>query len=180
MERTVSYVRQNFWPRVPDAITLAGLNTRVGHWTDERDQRIHGTTFAKPAARWAADYAGATPYDPSHLWVFGEPWDRKVTPDAFVHWEGHRFAMPWEAAGHHVEVRRTPAGIAIYWDHQVIATYDRPTDAHQVVGVAQWHASPPPERARSQPVARRRTLAVPDATIPQTRDLAEYEQVVPQ
>ncbi len=180
VERIVSYVRQNFWPRVPDAITLAGLNSLVARWAEERDQRIHGTTFAKPADRWAAAYAGATPYDPTHLWVFGEPWDRKVTTDAFVHWEGHRFAMPWEAAGHHVEVRRTPSGIEIQWDHRVVATYDRPTAAHQVVGAEQWHGSLPPERARTQPVARRRTLTVPDATVPDTRDLQEYEQVVPQ
>ncbi len=129
IERIVSYVRQNFWPRVPDAITLADLNRLVARWAEERDQRIHGTTFAQRADRWAAEAAGATPYDPTHLWVFREPWDRKVTSDAFVHWEGHRFAMPWEAAGHHVAVRRTASGIAIQWDHRVVATYDRPTAA---------------------------------------------------
>ena len=179
-ERTVQYVRQNFWPRVPDAITLAGFNALVVHWAQERDQRIHGTTFARPVDRWAADYAGATPYDPTRLWAFGEQWDRKVTVVAFVHWEGHRFAVPWEAAGHVVQVRRTaPEGIEIRLDQRVLVTYPRPTAPHQVIGEGEWHASAPPERVPQQPIARRRTLTVPAETVPDTRDLSAYERVVP-
>lgn len=180
VERIVQYVRQNFWPRVPDAITLGGLNVLVLRWAADRDHRIHGTTFARPADRWAVDSAGAAPYDPTRLWAFGEQWDRKVTTDAFVHWEGHRFAVPWEAAGHVVQVRRTaPDGIAIRQDQRVLARYPRPTEPHQVVGADVWHASPPPERVPQQPVARRRTLTVPAETVPDTRDLSDYEQVVP-
>jgi transposase len=179
-ERTVQYVRQNFWPRVPEAITLEGLNALVVRWAADRDQRIHGTTFARPADRWAADYAGAAPYDPTRLWAFGEQWDRKVTVDAFVHWEGHRFAVPWESAGHVVQVRRTaPDGIEIRQDQRVLASYPLPTEPHQVVGAAIWHASAPPERVPQQPVARRRTLTVPAETVPDTRDLSVYERVVP-
>lgn len=180
VERTVQYVRQNFWPRVPDAITLASLNALVVRWAADRDQRIHGTTFARPADRWAADRAGAAPYDSTRLWAFGEQWDRKVTSDAFVHWEGHRFAVPWDAAGHVVQVRRTaPEGIEICQDQRVVARYPRPTAPHQVVGAAQWHASPPPERVPQQPIARRRTLTVPAETIPDTRALSDYERVMP-
>ncbi len=72
----MAYVRQNFWPRVPGAMTLAGLNALVIRWAAERDPRIHGTIFARPVDRWAADLAGATPYDPTRLWAFGEQWDR--------------------------------------------------------------------------------------------------------
>jgi transposase len=179
-ERIVQYVRQNFWPRVPEAITLGGLNALVLRWAADRDHRIHGTPCARPADRWAVDSAGAAPYDPTRLWAFGEQWDRKVTPEAFVHWEGHRFAVPWEAAGHIVQVRRTaPDGIAMRQDQRVWARYPRPTEPHQVVGADVWHASPPPERVPQQPVARRRPWTVPGETVPDTRDLSDDEQVVP-
>ncbi len=68
VERVVSYVRQNFWPRVPDAIHLDQLNTMVQRWAETRDERIHGTTFARPVDRWAADFAGAASMTPP---VFG-------------------------------------------------------------------------------------------------------------
>ena len=180
VERSVKYVRQNFWPRVPDAITLAELNTRVLEWARQRDQRIHGTTFERPVDRWPADLAGATPYDLTRLWQFGETWSRQVTVDAFVHWQGHRFAVPGEAAGHTVQVRRSaPGHIEIRQADQVLVDYAVPTTPHQVLGADQWHASAPPARGPGQPVARRRALVVPQETVAQTRDLQEYAEVVP-
>lgn len=180
VERTVQYVRQNFWPRIPDAITLAELNTRVLEWALQRDQRIHGTTFERPVDRWPADLAGATPYDLTRLWLFGETWSRRVTVDAFVHWQGHRFAVPWEAAGHAVQVRRSASGhIEIRQANEVLVDYAVPTTPHQVLGADQWHASAPPARVPGQPVARRRALVVPQETVAETRDLQEYAEVVP-
>lgn len=181
VERSVLYVRQNFWPRVPEAITLEELNTRVQTWAQERDLRIHGTTFERPTDRWAADLAGSQSYDLTRLWAFGEQFPRKVTRDAFVHWQGHRFAMPWTTAGKTVYVRRQSAtDIVIGEEAQDLVRYAVPVHPHQVVGVEEWHHESPPERIPGQPVARRRTLRVPDETVPTTRPLADYAGVVPQ
>ena len=79
-----------------------------------------------------------------------------------------------------VQIRRTaPDGIEIRQDQRVLARYPQPTEPHQVVGADVWHASPPPARVPQQPVARRRTLTVPAETVPETRDLSDYERVVP-
>ena len=181
VERSVFYVRQNFWPRIPEVITLEELNTRVQAWAQERDQRIHGTTFERPADRWAADLAGARPYDLTRLWAFGEQFPRKVTRDAFVHWQGRRFAMPWTSAGKTVYVRRqSETDIVVSQDGHEVVRYAVPVSPHQVIGVQQWHHESPPERIPDQPVARRRTLRVPDETAPTTRSLADYAGVVPQ
>ncbi len=181
VERSVWYVRQNFWPRIPDVITREELNTRVIVWAHERDQRIHGTTFERPADRWAADFAGSSPYDPTRLWAFGEQFPRKVTRDAFVHWQGHRFAVPWTTAGKMVHVRRqSETDIVIYHEAQELSRYTVPHQPHQVVGADEWHKTPPPERIPGQPVARRRTLQVPHEAVPTTRSLADYVEVVPQ
>ncbi|MHB1957331.1 MAG: transposase [Sulfobacillus sp.] len=181
MERSVLYVRQNFWPRIPEAITLEELNTRVQSWAQERDQRIHGTTFERPTDRWTADLAGSRSYDLTRLWAFGEQFPRKVTRDAFVHWQGHRFAMPWTTAGKTVYVRRqSETDIVIGTETPDLVRYAVPVPPHQVVGVEKWHQEAPPERIPGQPVARRRTLRVPDETVPTTRSLADYAGVVPQ
>lgn len=181
VERSVRYVRQNFWLRIPDIITLEELNTRVIIWAQERDLRIHGTTFERPTDRWPADLAGARAYDLTRLWAFGEQFPRKVTRDAFVHWQGHRFAMPWTAAGKTVSVRReSETDIVISHDTHEVVRYAIPVPPHQVVGVEKWHLESPPERIPGQPMARRRTLRVPDETVPSTRSLADYAEVVPQ
>ena len=180
VERAVKYVRQNFWPRVPDAMTLAELNTRVLQWAEQRDHRIHGTTHARPCDRWADDYAASTPYDPTHLWIFGEPFERKVTADAFVHWQGHRFAVPWEAAGHPVQVFRQPEDqILIRQGERLWAHYAVPTAPHQEVGTLQYHTTPPPHRVPGVPTPRRRDLHVPDLVEPTTRSLDQYAEVMP-
>ena len=160
---------------------MVELNTRVREWARQRDQRIHGTTFERPADRWPVDWGGATPYDPTRVWEFGETWTRRVTVDAFVHWQGHRFAVPWEAAGQTVQVRRSaPQRLEIRQADQVLVDYAMPTTPHQVVGAAEWHASPPPARVPGQPVARRRALVVPPEAVAETRDLQVYAEVVPE
>ena len=181
VERSVLYVRQNFWPRIPETITLEELNTRVQAWAHERDRRIHGTTFERPTDRWAADLAGSRSYDLTRLWAFGEQFPRKVTRDAFVHWQGHRFAMPWTTAGKTVYVqRKSETDIVIEAEAHDLVRYAVPASPHQVVGVETWHQAAPPERIPGQPVARRRNLRVPDETEPTTRPLADYAGVVPQ
>ena len=63
---------------------------------------------------------------------------------------------------------------------QDLVRYAVPVHPHQVVGVEEWHHESPPERIPGQPVARRRTLRLPDETVPTTRPLADYAGVVPQ
>ncbi|MHB1956468.1 MAG: IS21 family transposase [Sulfobacillus sp.] len=181
VERSVLYVRQNFWVRIPEVITLDELNRRVIVWAQERDQRIHGTTFERPTDRWADDVAGAHAYDPTRLWAFGEQFPRKATRDAFVHWQGHRFAVPWTTAGKMVHVRRTsPEAIVIGQDTQELAQYTMPAQPHQVVGAEQWHNTALPERIPGQPINRRRTLSVPEVLEPNQHALDDYAKVVPQ
>ncbi|WP_242848302.1 IS21 family transposase [Sulfobacillus thermosulfidooxidans] len=181
VERSVLYVRQNFWPRIPEVITLKELNVRVMVWAQERDLRIHGTTFERPTDRWEADVAGAQPYDLTRLWAFGEQFPRKVTRDAFVHWQGHRFAVPWTAAGTMVYVRRySETGIVIGQETQELTRYAIPSRPHQIVGTETWHQDAPPERIPGQPIARRRTLRTPEEDLPTIRLLADYAEVVPQ
>ena len=76
--------------------------------------------------------------------------------------------------------RQSETDIVIGTETPDLVRYAVPVPPHQVVGVEQWHQEAPPERIPGQPVARRRTLRVPDETVPTTRSLADYAGVVPQ
>ena len=78
VERSIRYVRDNFWPRVQVAVQagtldLAGLNTAATQWVETVAlQRVHGTTHTLVAARLTEEQphlgtlTGRAPYDTSY------------------------------------------------------------------------------------------------------------------
>lgn len=110
VERSVRYLRQNFWPGRTFA-SLNDLNQQVSAWCKEANQRIHGTTGKRPCDMWEEEPLTHV-WDPMLSARFALE-ERKVSRDAYIQFGGSRYGVPCQHAGRIVQVRETAAYIEI-------------------------------------------------------------------
>jgi hypothetical protein len=94
--------------------------------------RIHGTHREEVYARWEQELPAlgslpATDYDTS-IKVF-----RKVYKDCQISYECNRYVLPYHVVGKTVMLKIKDNVMRIYYDQDLLATYDVPEGKHQVV-----------------------------------------------
>ncbi len=124
VESGVKYVKRNFLP-LRTFRDLTDANRQLQQWIlEEAGNRIHGSTYEKPLARFAAekDLLKPLPDCPP------EPasWARvKVHRDAHVQFEKCLYSAPFRLMKQTLWLKATPATVRIYRDHELVATHPR-------------------------------------------------------
>jgi transposase len=146
VESGVKYVRRNFLcgllGREPGG--LEDLNTQLRQWVWEvANQRVHGTTHQQVMARWDADQFALQPLDGRPRYPYADEDLRKVARDAFVHWQGSRYSVPWIYAGKQVWVREQVGRVEVRYGARRIADHQVAPQKHVVMVNAEHHAGIP-------------------------------------
>jgi transposase len=174
VERSVGYVRSNFWVRVaPDVadgrLGLAGLNERGWAWTAEvAHQRIHGTHGEVVAERLRQERPRLASLDARPRYAIAYHSVRRIGRDGRLSYRGVLYQLSLAHALTEVRVDETLAG------EITIRTFDgRQLHAHPVDGPARPRLDL--DRYLSEP-ARSLQLVAPEPVV-ELRDLAVYEEV---
>lgn len=124
VERTVQYVRSNFWAG-EQFLDLTDAQARARMWcTGVAGQRIHGTTQARPAEVFAEREAGL-------LLPVPAPYDVPVFRSCKVHRDFHLevgkalYSVPKAFIGQYVDVRADSALVKIFHNGQLIKVHPR-------------------------------------------------------
>jgi transposase len=175
VESGVKYIRRNFLcglqGREPSGID--DLNAQLRAWVWEvANQRVHGTTHERVAARWSADQRSMQPFDRRSAYPYVDDELRKVARDAYVSWHGSRYSVPWMYAGRSVWVRECGGEIEVRYGQDRIAIHSQAERKHAVVTQMDHHRGIP-LGARSQ---HKILVRVQDtAPVVEIRPLAAYE-----
>ena len=174
VERSIDYVKENFWPSVRFT-DLLDLNVQAQGWVRTvADVRIHGTTGEQPAGRLARERA--------HLLTLPAPATvqpllrevRKVGRDGFVRWDGSSYGVPWQWSGQVVQVQASATVVELFAGEERLAVHPRATQPHQrFVLPGQWDGLP-----MGDPRPPREPLAVQLPVVEvETRSLGIYAAV---
>jgi transposase len=130
VESGVKYVKRRFVLGRPFA-SWEALHPAVQEWVvDVADQRVHGTTFRKPAEAFAEECLRSHRERPSS--VRQSSLLRTVARDCLVTVETNRSSVPAAYVGQTVEVQWGPdATVQIYHQGSLIATHPRANGHHQ-------------------------------------------------
>lgn len=102
----------------------AHLNAWLLEWTTRvADQRVHGTTHERPAARFARE--ALTPLDGRPPYAWAHVRERVVATDALVSIDGARYSVPAALVGATVMVREHASAFTIWHRDTVVATHAR-------------------------------------------------------
>jgi transposase len=133
VERPIQFLRERFW-RGYQFTTLERANADVLVWLNETaHQRIHGTHGQPVHIRWEEEIPHlrmfpAADYDTS-LKVF-----RKVYKDCRLSWEGNRYQVPHHVVGKRVMLKIKDRRIRIYYDQDLLVTYQQPETKGKSLG----------------------------------------------
>lgn len=140
VESGVKYVKRNALAgrRFRD---LDELNAWLLQWCVEvADERLHGTTHERPAARFARDEVGQLIEVDARRPPPRERLERRVVPaDTYVSVETNRYPVPVAWVGHEVEVRILPDEIILWWGEAEPVSHARLSGKY---GVARWPGVP--------------------------------------
>jgi transposase len=179
VERTIRYVRENFWVRVAAEIAagtlaLRGLNARATAWADEvANQRVHGThgevvwTRYRTEAPLLGRLEGRAPYDPAYHAI------RRVGRAGPLSYRGVSYQVPLSHALRAVQVDESLRGEVTL----------RARDGARLASVPVGTAGPPDPagaaRAAAAGAAPTERLTVGRLALPSVplRDLAIYQEV---
>lgn len=170
VESGVKFVKRNALAGRTFA-SFAALEQHLAQWMDEADQRVHGTTHARPCDRFAGEeQATLRPLPARPLPRRAQRLRRRVASDAFVDVETVRYSVPYQLVRDHVDVAIDEQTVRVFHGTALVATHARSREPFaQIVEPAHlaglWRVTTPRE-----PV---------DATLSALgRSLAEYEAVV--
>jgi transposase len=125
VERTVQYVRENFW-RGEEFTDLAQAQSRVEVWCrTTAGMRIHGTTAQRPAEDFTASEQPlllAAPTQGYDRPLFSTP---KVARDLHVEVARGLYSVPGELIGQRVDVRADTHLVKVFSRGQLIKTHPR-------------------------------------------------------
>jgi hypothetical protein len=124
VERTVQYVRSNFFAGEQFA-GLADAQTRVVRWcTQIAGQRIHGTTQARPAQMFADQEAPVLLPRPA---VYDVPTFArcKVHRDYHIEIGKALYSIPKVYIGQYVDVRADSALVKVFWRGRLVKVHPR-------------------------------------------------------
>jgi len=124
VERTVQYVRGNFFAG-EEFVDLADGQTRVEKWcTTTAGQRIHGTIQARPVEVFAEHEAGA-------LLAMPQPYDVPIFKAVKVHRDYHieigraLYSAPKDYIGQYVDARADSALVKLFHRGQLVKVHPR-------------------------------------------------------
>jgi transposase len=124
IERTIGFVRQNFWPGL-QFDSLDELNRKARDWMERVNRQIHGTTRQVPYDRLAQEPLLRIDEQPDYDTSYME--DRHVSKDCLLSYRGNRYSVPFRHARKTVLVREPVTGgkIEIYasGDTRIIAEH---------------------------------------------------------
>lgn len=125
MERTVSYVRGNFFAG-EEFLDLADCRARAQQWCAQvAGTRIHGTTRARPGEVFAEQEAALLsplPVEPFEIPVYTRP---KVARDRHVEVARGIYSIPGELIGQRILARADARTIKLYRRGQLIKVHPR-------------------------------------------------------
>jgi len=124
VERTVQYVRSNFWAG-EQFLDLADAQTRARAWCVEvAGQRVHGTTQARPAVTFAEHEAGA-------LLPLPAVYDVPIFVTCKVHRDFHLevgkalYSVPKVYIGQQVDVRADATLVKVFHNGRLVKVHPR-------------------------------------------------------
>ncbi len=125
VERTVQYVRENFF-RGETFVDLPDAQRRVVLWCERTaGLRVHGTTAQRPAEHFAATEAGLllpAPVESYDVPIFATP---KVARDLHIEVARGLYSLPGELLGQRVDVRADSKLVKVFSRGQLIKTHPR-------------------------------------------------------
>ena len=173
VERTVNYVKQQFWPGVTFT-DLADLNRQALSWCGEANGRIHRTTHVRPVDRQEEE--GVRPLPEGFMGERFATEERKVSWDGYISFDGVLYGLPAQAhlTGQRVQVREQHGTLRIWSGGQLVCQYPvQVTSACPVSHPEQWTTVPSAAAARRQPVPLGHQVAAPVIV---QRSVQEYDQ----
>jgi transposase len=138
VERPIQYVRERFW-RGYVYNNLDETNKNILEWIQAvADIRIHGTTREKIIDRFEKEqpFLGLLPLS---IYDISEKHIRKVHKDCQLSFNGNRYVVPHEYAGKTVLLKNSDGLLRIFYDDQLIATYQITKDKGQTFGHPQFY-----------------------------------------
>jgi transposase len=125
VERTVQYVRGNFFAG-ENFVDLADGQRRAVDWcAGTAGLRVHGTTGQRPAEHFAATEAARLLPAPTGRYdvpVFARP---KVARDHHVEVARGLYSIPGDLIGQHVDVRADTTLVKVFYRGQLVKTHPR-------------------------------------------------------
>ncbi len=161
VERTISIVKQGFWPGVTFT-DLDDLNAQAQGWCARLNARIHRTTRERPLARLAAE--NLLPLPAAFAWARFATEERRVSWDGYVSFDGVLYGLPAEAAvaGGAVQVRDEDPHLTFWQQGRLLAQLPKGTRRGEIV---------------THPTQFRHVL--PAAALHRVREPLAHQRVVP-
>lgn len=156
-ERSVGYIKGNFFQRYREFESLEHANALAVQWlAEEADVRVHGTVKEIVAERFAREAPHLRPL-PASRYDTSYREQRWVSWDSYIDVRGNRYSVPGELCGQPVSVRISLDGrLRVYADDALVMEHQlRPTGEGWVT-VPAHHA----ELWRQAVAVQRRDLAV--------------------
>jgi transposase len=148
VERSISYLRQNFWP-LREFKDLHDVNRQVRIWlTDVANQRLHRETRERPAERFQPEALRPLPII---------PYDYRDTAEALVHkdlrlqFDCNKYCVPHRYVGQRLTVKADTDTVTIYDRVKEVVSYPRSWRRGQTLGVERFEKL----LAAQRPAARR-------------------------
>ena len=131
VERTIGYVRQNFWP-LRIFTDLADVNRQARQWVEETaNRRLHRETNEKPEERFQVEALRSLPAVED---------DYRDTATAIAHkdlrlcFDANRYCVPPRCAGRQLSVKADAQNVTIYDGGREVVSYPRSYERGRVIG----------------------------------------------
>lgn len=173
VERTVGYVKQQFWPGVTFT-DLADLNRQALTWCAAVNGRVHRTTHVRPVDRLEEE--GLLPLPEGFVWERFATEERKVSWDGYVSFDGVLYGLPAHAhlTGQRVQVREQHGTLRIWSAGHLVCQHPLQVRATQPVShPEQWASVPAASSAARLPVPLGHQVPPPVIV---HRSVQEYDQ----
>lgn len=174
IENNVKFVRGNFFEG-RSFTSLQDLNAQGLEWCRLVAQKPHGTTHEPPAQRLPLE--GLRRVEDKPTYVIVQTFERKVSRDCFVSYEGNRYSVPWKHASRACLVRIREDKLLVEISGRTVAEHALAHGSHQVVRVKE-HFDGLLKAIRNRPRQSESRLVFPDAPLVERRELHEYERVL--
>lgn len=177
VERGIRYLRGNFLCG-RTATSVHDLREQLRAWTAEvAHLRVHGTTHRVVREAWEEERPHLQPCTGRSPFPGLPETVRRVSRDAYVHYLGNRYAVPYEAAGQEVTLQEREGHLEISVAGKLLIRRPLCLGRHQVVPLAEHYAGLPaaaagPPRGKAQLVLR---VAEPEVEV---RSLSAYEALL--
>ena len=126
------------------ADSLDDLRNQMRHWNlTVAMRRVHGTTHRMVEEAWDQEKPQLQPLAGRQSFGYWHQEPRRVARDAYIHYLGNRYSVPWTAAGREVRVRERGENIEVHLDGSCLATHPLSPGRHGVFTVPAHHLGIP-------------------------------------